>query len=103
LATGCTIHFLLKTMASAPPVAAPGRKWSYSNYGYVLLGRVVELATGQDLSTAIRKRIAVPLGLRRTFLPTSGDGLRSPLTHGYGTGELAPTQGSRSEADGGAA
>ena len=54
LATGCTVDFLLATEASAPPVAAPGTKWSYSNYGYNLLGRVVELVTGQDLSTAIR-------------------------------------------------
>ena len=82
---------MLKTEAKAPPVAAPGTKWSYSNYGYTLLGRVVELATGQNLSTAIRKRLTVPLGLHRTYLPTSGNGLRPPFTRGYGTGEVAPT------------
>jgi D-alanyl-D-alanine carboxypeptidase len=92
LATGCTVDYLLATEAKVPPVAAPGTKWSYSNYGYNLLGRVVELVTGQDLSTAIQQRIAVPLGLRRTFLPTSGNGLSVPFTHGYGTGEVAPTQ-----------
>ena len=91
LATGCTVRYLLKTEATAPPVAAPGRKWSYSNYGYNLLGRVVELVTGQNLSTAIRKRITVPLGLHRTYLPASGNGLRPPFTRGYGTGEVAPT------------
>ena len=92
LATGCTVHYLLTTEATAPPVAAPGTKWSYSNYGYNLLGRVVELVTGQDLSTAIHKRIAVPLGFHRTYLPTQGNGLSRPFTHGYGTGEVAPTQ-----------
>src|SRR5262245_19787219 len=91
LASGCTVDYLLTTEARVPPVAAPGAKWSYSNYGYNLLGRVVELVTGQDLSTAIHGRIAVPLGLRRTFLPTSGNGLSPPFTHGYGTGEVAPT------------
>jgi D-alanyl-D-alanine carboxypeptidase len=99
LATGCTVRYLLKTEAKAPPVAAPGTKWSYSNYGYNLLGRVVELATGQNLSTAIRKRIAVPLGLHRTYLPTSGNGLRPPFTHGYGTGEVAPTQAPKASDD----
>ncbi len=90
--TGCTERDLLAAGASEPPVAPPGAKWSYSNYGYDLLGRVVELVTGQNLSTAIRKRIAVPLGLRRTYLPRSGSGLGPPFTHGYGTGEVAPTQ-----------
>jgi D-alanyl-D-alanine carboxypeptidase len=94
LATGCTPDYLLATEASARPIAAPGAKWSYSNYGYNLLGRVVELATGQDLSTAIRTRIAKPLGLHRTLLPssTSSDGLSVPFTHGYGAGEVGPTQ-----------
>jgi D-alanyl-D-alanine carboxypeptidase len=92
LATGCTVDELLTIEATAPPVAAPGATWSYSNYGYNLLGRVVELATGQDLSTAIRRRIAIPLGLRRTRLPASGTGLTAPFTRGYGTGEVFPTQ-----------
>jgi D-alanyl-D-alanine carboxypeptidase len=90
--TGCTVEELLSAEALFPPVAPPGTKWSYSNYGYNLLGRVVELTTGQDLSTAIQQRIAGPLGLHRTLLPTSGNGLNDPFTHGYGTGEVGPTQ-----------
>ena len=90
--TGCTVDDLLAAEATFPPVAAPGMKWSYSNYGYNLLGRVVQLVTGQDLSTAIQHRIARPLGLRRTLLPTSGNGLSTPFTHGYGTGDVGPTQ-----------
>ncbi|MEZ5074635.1 MAG: serine hydrolase domain-containing protein [Solirubrobacterales bacterium] len=86
LETGCTPEFLLTAEAEAPPIAPPGAEWHYSNYGYNLLGRVVELATGQDLSTAIQERIAEPLGLRRTFLPTSttDNGLSPPFARGYG-------------------
>ena len=90
--TGCTVAELLSAEAKFPPVAPPGTKWSYSNYGYNLLGRVVELAGGQDLSTAIQQRIARPLGLSRTLLPTSGNGLSEPFTHGYGLGDVGPTQ-----------
>ncbi|MDN5933887.1 MAG: beta-lactamase family protein [Pseudonocardia sp.] len=86
LATGCTEADVLAAGAAEPPVAPPGTQWSYSNYGYDLLGRVVELVTGQDVSTAIQGRIAEPLGLHRTLLPTSGNGLSEPFTHGYGTG-----------------
>jgi D-alanyl-D-alanine carboxypeptidase len=92
LATGCTEADVLAAGASIPPVAPPGTKWSYSNYGYDLLGRVVELTTGQDISTAIQQRIAKPLGLHRTLLPTSGNGLSVPFTHGYGTGGVLSTQ-----------
>jgi D-alanyl-D-alanine carboxypeptidase len=99
LAAGCTVGYLLKTEATAPPVAAPGTKFSYSNYGYNLLGRVVELVTGQNLSTVIRERITRPLGLHRTYLPTSGNGLSQPFTHGYGTGEVAPTQAPKASDD----
>ncbi|MGW7287335.1 serine hydrolase domain-containing protein [Streptomyces sp. NPDC054847] len=90
--TGCTVEELLDAEAKFPPVAPPGTKWSYSNYGYNLLGRVVELAGGQDLSTAVQQRIARPLGLHRTLLPTSGNGLSKPFTHGYGLGDVGPTQ-----------
>jgi D-alanyl-D-alanine carboxypeptidase len=90
--TGCTVDELLSAEALFPPVAPPGTTWSYSNYGYNLLGRVVELASGQDLGTALQQRIAGPLGLHRTLLPTSGSGLSVPFTHGYGTGDVGPTQ-----------
>jgi D-alanyl-D-alanine carboxypeptidase len=89
---GCTVAELLEAEALFPPVAPPGTKWSYSNYGYNLLGRVVELAGGEDLSTAIQHRIAAPLGLQRTILPQFGNGLSAPFTSGYGTGDVGPTQ-----------
>lgn len=92
LPTGCTEEDRLSAGASQRPVARPGTTWSYSNYGYDLLGRVVEVVTGQNLSTAIQQRIAGPLGLRRTLLPTSGNGLSVPFTHGYGVGEARSTQ-----------
>ena len=41
--TGCTVDELLTAEASSRRSRAPGTKWSYSNYGYNLLGRVVEL------------------------------------------------------------
>jgi D-alanyl-D-alanine carboxypeptidase len=84
LVTGCTEADVLAAGGSEPPLAPPGAKWSYSNYGYDLLGRVVEVTTGQDVSSAIQQRIAGPLRLRRTFLPTTGNGLSAPFTRGYG-------------------
>jgi D-alanyl-D-alanine carboxypeptidase len=96
---GCTVEELLTVEATFPPVAEPGEKWSYSNYGFNLLGRVVELAEGKALSTVLTERITEPLGLTRTSLATSGSGLTAPYTHGYGGGELGPTEAPTTDND----
>ena len=92
VASGCTEAEVLAAGAAQAPLSPPGTKWSYSNYGYDLLGRVVELVTGMDVSTVIQKRIAQPLGLHRTLLPSTGNGLTVPFAHGYGTGGVRSTQ-----------
>ena len=95
----CTVEELLTAEAEFPPVAAPGEKWSYSNYGFNLLGRMVEVVEGKDLSTVLKERITEPLGLSRTFLVTSGSGLTAPYTRGYGFGDLGPTQAATAASD----
>src|SRR3954463_11171853 len=39
------------------PLFAPGTRWSYSNTGYIVLGLIVEGATGKKLANQIRDRI----------------------------------------------
>ena len=50
------------------PWCAPGTCWAYSNSGYVLLGQIVERATGHTVATELRKRFFDPLALSRTFV-----------------------------------
>ncbi|MDQ3492512.1 MAG: beta-lactamase family protein, partial [Chloroflexota bacterium] len=49
------------------PRFAPGTDWQYSNTNYVLLGLVLEAATGASVSSLIRDRFLDPLGLRDTW------------------------------------
>lgn len=49
-----------------PQIADPGKIWSYSNSGYAILGRVVEVITGETFESVLRDRIFVPFGLERT-------------------------------------
>lgn len=55
------------TLGSAAQREAPGRAFSYSNAGYAIVGRLVEVLTGAPFPEAIRKRVIDPLGLQSTF------------------------------------
>lgn len=46
----------------------PGGEWSYSNSGYVLLGLIIEKASGQPFDEFLHDRIFAPLGMETTIL-----------------------------------
>jgi CubicO group peptidase (beta-lactamase class C family) len=46
---------------------APGSKYSYSNPGSSMLGRVVEIVSGDDIEMYITKNILLPLGMTRSY------------------------------------
>ncbi len=50
------------------PVGAPGARFSYSDTGYLLLGRAIEEATGTGFGAALHARILDPTGMTRTCL-----------------------------------
>lgn len=51
-----------------PPYWEPGGGWRYSNSNYLLLGLIIQRATGRSVGEELRSRILDPLGLERTFL-----------------------------------
>jgi D-alanyl-D-alanine carboxypeptidase len=44
----------------------PGSRWSYSNYGFILLGRVIEKVTGQSYYDYVQQHIYKPAGMTRS-------------------------------------
>ena len=42
----------------------PGSKWAYSNSGFILLGAIVEAASGENYFDYIRKHVYEPAGMR---------------------------------------
>ncbi len=59
---------LLAGLEQAEAVLEPQTAWHYSNLAYGLLGRVVEVETGQGWQEAVTARILEPLGMRGTSL-----------------------------------
>ncbi len=55
---------------SGEPYFEPGAEgqWTYSNTGYVLLGMIIEAATGKTYEENLQERIFEPLGMQNTFL-----------------------------------
>jgi D-alanyl-D-alanine carboxypeptidase len=67
----------------APRTFDPGQGWAYTNTGYVLLGMIVQRATGDSLGTELRRRIFRPLGLKHTRYAPTRLSIPKPFTHGY--------------------
>jgi D-alanyl-D-alanine carboxypeptidase len=82
---------LLAAGTAQPPLFAPGTRFSYSNTNYIALGLILQRVTGQSLAGLLQQRIAGPLHLRHTYLPTS-TAADHRLAHGYepDTAHLAP-------------
>jgi len=66
------------------PYFSPGAsgQWEYSNTNYILLGLIVESATGNSLASELRSNIYQPLGLNDTYLETK-ENFPDTLVRGY--------------------
>jgi D-alanyl-D-alanine carboxypeptidase len=72
----------LAQVMERPRLFAPGEGWAYHGSNYLVLGLIVEEATGVTLREALSERILSPLGLDRTDLvegPLRGDCARGYL------------------------
>jgi D-alanyl-D-alanine carboxypeptidase len=61
-------------MEHGSPLSAPGAAYNYSDTGYVLLGDIIERATGLDLGSAYRELLHFnAIGLDQTYVPLFDD------------------------------
>ncbi|MFD8757300.1 serine hydrolase domain-containing protein [Kitasatospora sp. NPDC059577] len=61
----------------------PATGWSYSNTGYVMLGMIIERATGRPSHQEIEDRVLRPLGLRQTRWTGTSPTLPRPHARAY--------------------
>jgi len=51
------------TLENSPLTYPPGQHWAYSNFGYCVLGRVVEQVSGQTYSDYVQASVLAPCGI----------------------------------------
>ena len=73
---------ILGFATSKPLLYEPGTNWNYAHTNYVLLGRALEKATGQDMPQLLEDKVLRPLGLTNTtnsFTPE----IPAPVLHAF--------------------
>jgi Beta-lactamase len=102
---------IMDLVAGKPLDFPPGTKASYSNTGYIMLGRIIELTSNESYRHYIRTHLLRPAGMTNTFtvddetsLPTMAKGYRHlqgklergitiSETYGWSAGSLVCTVG----------
>ncbi|MBA3578385.1 MAG: beta-lactamase family protein [Gemmatimonadaceae bacterium] len=57
---------VIRYMKGMPLDFTPGEKYVYSNFGYAILGRVIERVSGMRYEEYVRARVLQPVGANRT-------------------------------------
>jgi CubicO group peptidase (beta-lactamase class C family) len=53
------------TIANQPLQNAPGKNFAYSNFGFCVLGRVIEKVTGKPYAKAVQEQVLAPCGISK--------------------------------------
>jgi D-alanyl-D-alanine carboxypeptidase len=61
-----TLQDYIDLYGNRPLRFTPGSKWDYSNYGFILLGAVIEKVSGQSYYDYVREHIYKPAGMTST-------------------------------------
>jgi CubicO group peptidase (beta-lactamase class C family) len=66
------------TIENVPLTNAPGTHWAYSNFGYCVLGRVIEQVTGQTYENYVKANILAPCGITTMQIAANKERQRAP-------------------------
>jgi CubicO group peptidase (beta-lactamase class C family) len=69
---------ITETIANVPITNPPGTHWAYSNFGYCVLGRVIEQVTGQPYGPYVQANILAPCGISTMQIAVNKESQRAP-------------------------
>jgi CubicO group peptidase (beta-lactamase class C family) len=73
----------IRLFGGRPPRFEPGSRFEYSNYGFVILGAVIDRVSGQSYYDYVRDHVYIPAGMTSTALPAPGNQPVPDLSLGY--------------------
>lgn len=88
-----TLAEVVATLARAGLVREPGSGYAYSGFGYMVAGRVAEVATGREFSALMHEQLLEPIGASRAvFHPSASADMRAriPVMYDRTDGRLVP-------------
>lgn len=65
---------VIRYMLGQPLDFDPGTRYAYSNFGYCLLGRIIEKIAGHPYDRFVQEEILAPIGIKRMRIGASLDG-----------------------------
>ncbi len=86
---------VVRQLAKEPLLFQPGTAWSYSSAGIEVLGRIIEVCSGQKYEDFINERILRPLKMQDSFFfPPTDKGSRIAMVYVGKDGSLVRAPGS---------
>ncbi len=86
---------IIRYMMGQPLDFSPGERYAYSNFGYSVLGRIIERVTGQSYEDYVKKNVLEPMGITsmrigHTLLEDRADGEVRYYDYSYPTQSVFP-------------
>lgn len=85
---------MLELISSFELAPKPGARYEYSNFGYYLIGAIIERVSGKSYNQLLQERICIPIGMENTLPDVTGMTYEKRATgyhYNYFNGpELAP-------------
>lgn len=81
----------VKLFGSRPTAFTPGTRFEYSNYGFILLGRIIEIVSGEPYQSYVREHIYLPAGMLQSDSRPESDHVQNrAIGYTHGPGNLVP-------------
>jgi CubicO group peptidase (beta-lactamase class C family) len=86
---------VVRQLAKQPLLFQPGTQWSYSSPGIEILGRIIEVCSGEKYADFITGHILKPLGMKDSFFFPPPDKIsRIAMVYAQKDGKLVPSPAS---------
>ena len=88
-----TLADYIKLFGTRPVAFEPGTRMEYSNYGFILLGRLIELVSGEPYQNFVQDHIYLPAGMMHTDSRPEADHVDGrAIGYTHGRNGLAPNR-----------